>query len=66
VLIEEGGRVVEEVATEQSAVACTLGGDDGRTLFILTSKGTKPERVAGTGTGRVETIRVEVPGAGRP
>ena len=66
VLIEEGGRVVEEVATEQSAVACMLGGDDGRTLFILTSKGTKPERVAGAGTGRVETIRVEVPGAGRP
>jgi sugar lactone lactonase YvrE len=66
VLIEEGGRVLHEIPTEQSAVACMLGGPDRRTLFILTSKGTKPERVAGAGTGRIETVRVEVPGAGLP
>ncbi len=54
------------IPTEQSAVACMLGGPDRRTLFILTSKGTKPERVAGAGTGRIETVRVEVPGAGLP
>ncbi len=65
-LIEEGGRVLHEIPTEQSAVACMLGGPDRRTLFILTSKGTKPERVAGAGTGRIETVRVEVPGAGLP
>ena len=66
VLIEEGGRVLEEIPTEQSAVACMLGGHDRRTLFILTCRGTKPERVAGAGTGRIETVQVEVPGAGRP
>ncbi len=66
VLIEEGGRVLHEIPTEQSAVACMLGGPDRRTLFILTSRGTKPERVAGAGTGRIETVRVEVPGAGLP
>lgn len=66
VLIEEGGRVLHEIPTEQSAVACMLGGPDRRTLFILTSKGTKPDRVAGAGTGRIETVRVEVPGAGLP
>ena len=66
VLIEEGGRVLHEIPTEQSAVACMLGGPDRRTLFIVTSKGTKPERVAGAGTGRIETVRVEVPGAGLP
>jgi len=66
VLIAEGGRVIEEITTEQSAVACMLGGEDRRTLHILTSKGTKPERVAGAGTGRIETLRVEVPGVGLP
>ena len=65
-LVAEGGRVLEEIPTEQSAVACMLGGDDRRTLHILTSKGTKPERVAGAGTGRIETVRVEVPGVGLP
>ena len=66
VLIEEGGRVLHEIPTEQSAVACMLGGPDRRTLFILTSKGTKPERVAGAESGRIEMVRVEVPGAGLP
>lgn len=65
-LVAEGGRVLEEIPTEQSAVACMLGGHDRRTLHILTSKGTKPERVAGAGTGRIETVRVEVPGVGLP
>lgn len=52
--------------TDRSAVACALGGDDRMTLYVLTSKGTRPERVAGAGTGRIETVRVEVPGIGWP
>lgn len=66
VRVAEGGAVLDEVATDRSAVACALGGDDRRTLYVLTSKGTRPDRVAGAATGRVETVRVDVPGVGWP
>jgi sugar lactone lactonase YvrE len=58
--------VADEISTDQSAVACMLGGDDGLTLYVLTSRGTHPERVDGTSTGRVEIAQVQVPGAGWP
>jgi sugar lactone lactonase YvrE len=60
------GRIVERIATgDHRAIACQLGGDDRRTLFCLTFKGTTEEigRVPGA---RVETVRVAVPGAGSP
>ncbi len=66
VRVAEGGAVLDEVATDRSAVACALGGEDRRTLYVLTSKGTRPDRVAGAATGRVETVRVDVPGVGWP
>lgn len=66
VRVLEGGEVVDEIATDQSAVACMLGGPDGTTLYVLTSKGTHPSRVNGTSTGRIETAEVSVPGAGWP
>jgi sugar lactone lactonase YvrE len=66
VRVAEGGEVLDEVPTDRSAVACALGGDDRRTLYVLTSKGTRPERVAGAATGRIESVRVEVPGVGWP
>lgn len=66
VRVAEGGEVLDEVATDRSAVACALGGEDRRTLYVLTSKGTRPDRVAGAATGRIETVRVDVPGVGWP
>jgi sugar lactone lactonase YvrE len=41
------------------AIACMLGGPDGRTLFMATA-----EHEAGRGA--IETLTVDVPGAGRP
>lgn len=64
--VGEGGEILDEIATDRSAVACALGGDDRQTLYVLTSKGTSPSRVAGTATGRVEVARVDAPGAGLP
>jgi sugar lactone lactonase YvrE len=46
------------------AVACQLGGADGRTLFCLTCETSWEEVCAGGGRARVETARVAVPGAG--
>ena len=66
VRVREGGEVLDDISTDQSAVACMLGGPNGTTLFVLTSKGTHPSRVDGTSTGRIETAEVSVPGAGWP
>ena len=60
------GRVVESVQTPgRRAIACQLGGEDGRTLFCTTYEGEQSE-IGRNIAGRVETVRVEVPGAGSP
>jgi sugar lactone lactonase YvrE len=62
----EGGRIAERVSTgDRFAFACMLGGADRRTLFVLTNTGSGPAAAAKT-DGRVETVRVAVPGAGLP
>ena len=43
-----------------------LGGDDGRTLFLVTAPDSHPDRAGGSAQGRIDTVRVEVPGAGLP
>lgn len=50
---------------ECGAYACMLGGDDRRTLFICTNTGSGP-MMAQKREGRIEIVRVEVPGAGLP
>lgn len=50
---------------EQHALACTLGGDDGRTLFVCSAaEHHKPSR-SGRPTGRIDAYRVDVPGSRR-
>ncbi|MDQ1439021.1 MAG: hypothetical protein QOK43_2650 [Acidimicrobiaceae bacterium] len=66
VRVREGGEVVERVPTEQGCFACTLGGEDGRTLFLLTGELAPPEQNLRNRPGRIETVRVAVPGAGSP
>ena len=36
----EGGEVTDSIQTGRKAIACALGGYDGRTLFICTSNST--------------------------
>lgn len=64
--IREGGDVLERISFEQQAIACMLGGDDGRTLFILTATDTDPENCAKNRTARIVTHRAPSPRAGRP
>jgi len=66
VRVEEGGNVTHRVDTPQPTFACALGGDDGRTLFVLCSPGSHPDEVAGKAAGAIYTMRVEHPHAGRP
>ncbi|MCK4284695.1 MAG: SMP-30/gluconolactonase/LRE family protein [Candidatus Lokiarchaeota archaeon] len=55
----EGGKVTHEVKVSSEAFACMLGGLDRRTLFVATSTSDRLE-------GRIEVVRVEIPGAGLP
>lgn len=66
VRMREGGEIVERIALEQEAIACMLGGEDRRTLFMLTAEARDPEWCRRHHTARVLATRVEVPGAGLP
>jgi hypothetical protein len=43
-----------------------LGGDDGRTLFMMTAPTSLPEAAVATPKGRIETATVDAPHAGLP
>lgn len=63
----EGGRITHRVDVgDRRAVACQLGGDDGRTLFCLTCEGRLDDIAAGRSRALVEVTTVDVPGAGSP
>ncbi|MDD5723514.1 MAG: SMP-30/gluconolactonase/LRE family protein [Syntrophales bacterium] len=61
VRVREGGEITHRFELEHTPFACMLGGPDRLTLFVLTSS-----LYESNGAGRIETIRVDVPGAGLP
>ena len=63
--VREGGEVTQRIAVENEAFACMLGGRERRTLFICTAPDSNPEKTGDRG-GRIETVDVDVPGAGLP
>ena len=66
VRIAEGGEVLDVVDTGQLCFACMLGGDDGKTLFMLTADSADAHTAAAKPTGRILTCRVGVGRAGLP
>jgi sugar lactone lactonase YvrE len=64
VRVREGGEIIGRVDAGQRAFACALGGDDGRTLFVLCADGAGD--ATATPTGTLRTHRVDVPHAGSP
>lgn len=64
--IAAGGEVLEVVETGQPCFACMLGGDDGRTLFMLTAASSDHEAAAAKQTGRILVAEVDSPRAGLP
>jgi sugar lactone lactonase YvrE len=62
----EGGRVSHRLQASQRAYACMLGGTERRTLFVLTAPSHSPRKTRALRSGRIETVEVEVPGAGLP
>jgi sugar lactone lactonase YvrE len=58
--------VTHRVPTEQLAIACMLGGENRRTLFVLTAPSIDEAECVKLRTARIETLEVEIPGAGLP
>ncbi len=66
VLFAPGGEIVATVATDQPCFACMLGGDDRRTLFMLTAPSSVAAVASAARQGRLLVTQVETPGAGWP
>lgn len=65
--IIQGGKVTDRIDIgDRTAIACTLGGPDRRTLFLLSSTDAYPQRLAGTKLSRLDATSVDIPGAGLP
>ncbi|HEY1749764.1 MAG TPA: SMP-30/gluconolactonase/LRE family protein [Caulobacteraceae bacterium] len=64
VRVAEGGEVLEVIDTALPCFACMLGGDDGRTLFMLTAAWAEPGQPPRKGA--ILTARVDVGHAGLP
>jgi sugar lactone lactonase YvrE len=62
----EGGKVTHRVRSKNQAFACMLGGPDRRTLFVCTAESDNPDEIRAKASGMIETVRVDVPGAGLP
>ncbi|WNG84085.1 SMP-30/gluconolactonase/LRE family protein [Mycobacterium sp. ITM-2016-00316] len=47
----------------RTAIACALGGPEGRTLFLLSSTDAYPERLIGTKLSTLDAVSVDIPAA---
>ena len=64
--IREGGEVLTELDTGQRCFACMLGGEDGRTLFMVTAAYSLAREASVHRSGKILTTQVAVGHAGRP
>ena len=62
----QGGELLEVIETGQPCYACMLGGDDGRTLFMLTADSSVAHEAERTPSGRILVASVDSPRAGLP
>ena len=64
--VREGGDVTGVVTTTQTAFACTLGGDDRRSLYIMSAPTSSRFHAADATRATIEVADVATAGAGRP
>ena len=64
--VREGGETTDRISIDQMAIACMLGGDDRRTLYVLTAPSVDGPECETSRSARIESLEVEVPGAGLP
>lgn len=62
--VRRDGKVTDRITTADAmAIACALGGEDGRTLFISTSPTLAPEEARRMRGAKLVSVHVEVPGS---
>jgi sugar lactone lactonase YvrE len=67
VRVAEGGEVLQTIDLDRGCFACTLGGEDGGTLFMLAQDWGGPANMQnGEHSGQVLTAQAPAPGAGWP
>ena len=67
VRVAEGGEVLEVVEADRGCFACMLGGEDGRTSYVVAAEWGGTSGIGqGEPTGQVLTHRAPAPHAGRP
>jgi sugar lactone lactonase YvrE len=67
--VREGGEVLDRIELDRPCYACMLGGEDGKTLFMVVAKWFGPDRIdelIEAKTGQILTARVDVPHDGWP
>ena len=67
--VREGGEVLNRIVLDAACFACMLGGEDGKTLFLMTAEWRGTEKMGElfqSQTGQVQSLAVLVPHAGRP
>ncbi len=67
VRVREGGEVLQTIHLDRGCFACTLGGADKRTLFLMANEWRGTANMAdGSRTGQVLTAEAPAPGVGWP
>jgi len=66
VRVREGGEVTATVDCTKRAFACMLGGADRHTLFVMTGGSSDRFEIADKTDSCIESVRVDVAGAGTP
>jgi sugar lactone lactonase YvrE len=69
VRLREGGEVLQRMTLGAACFACMLGGDDGKTLFMMAAEWRGVEKMGElfqARTGRVLTVEAPAAHAGRP
>ncbi len=65
--VKQGGEVTDRIALPgRNSFACALGGDERRDLYICTAHGFDPTKTVKERAGKIERVRVSIPGAGWP
>lgn len=62
--VREGAEITHRIPVDTFPLACMLGGQERRTLFIPTAESLEPTE--SSARGRIEFLQVDVPGAGLP
>jgi sugar lactone lactonase YvrE len=69
VRVHEGGEVLQTIETDLACFACMLGGESGKTLFIMAAEWPGPENMDvlfESHTGQVLIVEAPAPGTGWP